>query len=191
MTTGAIVAGSVWAGGLATLVEKKSRRMELAYYCMSRALESFARCAPPRLPLHAQPAFVYTACLLRASLHAPSPAPSLAPGPRLRRCTAEWGWVRRKQLPARLDVLLFSAAIAAITHCYSGGSGRHRDVFRSKYLNVLDFVFGNTGERWGGLQGRRWGGLRGGQGAGGSEDACLMALARLRFSHQRRQLRGA
>lgn len=42
-TTGAIVAGSVWVGGLATLVEKKSRRMELAYYCMSRALESFAR----------------------------------------------------------------------------------------------------------------------------------------------------
>ena len=32
------------AGGLATLVEKKSRRMELAIYCLSRALESFALC---------------------------------------------------------------------------------------------------------------------------------------------------
>ena len=31
-------------GGLATLVEKKSRRMELAVYCLSRALESFALC---------------------------------------------------------------------------------------------------------------------------------------------------
>ena len=31
-------------GGLATLVEKKSRRMELAIYCLSRALESFALC---------------------------------------------------------------------------------------------------------------------------------------------------
>jgi hypothetical protein len=28
----------------------------------------------------------------------------------------------------------------------SGGHGAHRDVFRSKYLNVLDFVFGNSGE---------------------------------------------
>jgi hypothetical protein len=25
-------------------------------------------------------------------------------------------------------------------------NGRHRDVFRSKYLNVLDLVFGNAGE---------------------------------------------
>ena len=32
------------SGGLATLVEKKSRRMELAIYCLSRALESFALC---------------------------------------------------------------------------------------------------------------------------------------------------
>jgi len=40
---------------------------------------------------------------------------------------------------------MFSAATAAIMHCYSDGKGRHRDVFRSKYLNVLDFVFGNTG----------------------------------------------
>jgi hypothetical protein len=55
MTTGAIVAGSVWAGGLATLVEKKSRRMELAYYCMSRALESFARWAPASAPARAPP----------------------------------------------------------------------------------------------------------------------------------------
>lgn len=32
------------AGGLATLAEKKSRRMELALYVASRAVESFARC---------------------------------------------------------------------------------------------------------------------------------------------------
>lgn len=35
---------SAGAGGLATLLEKKSRRMELAVYCLSRALESFALC---------------------------------------------------------------------------------------------------------------------------------------------------
>lgn len=34
--TGAILAGSCWTAGLATLVEKKSRRMELAFYCLSR-----------------------------------------------------------------------------------------------------------------------------------------------------------
>lgn len=91
------------AGGLATLVEKKSRRMELAIYCASRALESFAL------------------------------------------CLVEWGFVRKRDVPKRIDVLMFSAAAAAIMHCYSDGRGRHRDVFRSKYLNVLDFVFGNTG----------------------------------------------
>lgn len=48
-------------------------------------------------------------------------------------------------IPARLDVLLFSVGCAAITHCYSDSHGQHRDVFRSKYLSVLDAVFGNTG----------------------------------------------
>lgn len=81
------------------------------------------------------------------------PPPQRVAMPCARRCTAEWGWVPRKQLPARLDVLIFSAAIASITHSYSGASGQHRDVFRSKYLNVLDFVFGNTGG-WAGLDGR-------------------------------------
>lgn len=60
-------------------------------------------------------------------------------------CVGQWGWVRRDALPQRTDVLLFSAATAAICHCYSDGGGRHRDVFRSKYLNVLDFILGNTG----------------------------------------------
>ena len=91
------------AGGLATLVEKKSRRMELALYCLSRVLESFAL------------------------------------------CLVEWGVVRRRALRFRLDVLMFAAASASIMHCYSDCRGRHRDVFRSKYLNVLDFVFGNSG----------------------------------------------
>jgi hypothetical protein len=35
-TTGAVITLSCWTGGLATLVEKKSRRMELALYCISR-----------------------------------------------------------------------------------------------------------------------------------------------------------
>lgn len=90
-------------GGLATLLEKKSRRMELALYCLSHATMSFAL------------------------------------------CLVEWGLVRERHVPARLDVLMFSAAAAAIMHCYSDGHGRHRDVFRSKYLNYLDFVFGSEG----------------------------------------------
>lgn len=43
-------------------------------------------------------------------------------------------------------MLLFSVGCAAIMNAYSGDNGKHRDVFKSKYLNVLDFVFGNTGE---------------------------------------------
>lgn len=102
-STGAIIAGSVWLGGLATLLEKKSRRMELALYVLSRSLESFSRC-----------------CI-------------------------DWGWLSPRSVPPRLDILLFAAGVGAITHCYSGNNGRDRDVFKSKYLNVLDFVFGNTG----------------------------------------------
>ena len=34
--TGDVIAASCWTGGLAVLVEKKSRRMELALYCVSR-----------------------------------------------------------------------------------------------------------------------------------------------------------
>ena len=77
--------------------------MELALYCASRALESWAQ------------------------------------------CLVEWGYVTPRSLPPRLDVIIFSCAVAAIMHCYSDDYGRHRDVFRSKYLNVLDFVFGNKG----------------------------------------------
>lgn len=38
----------------------------------------------------------------------------------------------------RVDVLIFSISTAIIMHCYA----IERDVFRSKYLNVLDWVFG-------------------------------------------------
>ena len=60
-------------------------------------------------------------------------------------CLVEWGYVSPTCLPPRLDVAMFSLAVAAIMHCYSDDHGRHRDVFRSKYLNVLDFIFGNRG----------------------------------------------
>ncbi|KAK9857997.1 hypothetical protein WJX84_005609, partial [Apatococcus fuscideae] len=96
--------------GLATLVEKKSRRMELAIYCMSRAVESF--------------------CL----------------------CLREWGWVSDRMVPPRLDILMFMAATGAIMHCYSDARGKHRDVFRSKYLNVLDFILGSKGFEEGSLK---------------------------------------
>jgi hypothetical protein len=58
----------------------------------------------------------------------------------------DWGWLSPRWLPPRLDVLLFAAGAGAILHCYSDSNGVHRDVFRSKYLGVFDFVFGNTGE---------------------------------------------
>jgi hypothetical protein len=53
----------------------------------------------------------------------------------------ELGWVPKRVQGWRHDVALFALAAAAIMHCYNA----ERDVFRSKYLNVLDFVFGNTG----------------------------------------------
>ena len=102
--SGLLLAMTCWTGGLATLAEKKSRRMELAHYCLARALES---------------------CAL---------------------CLASWGYVRGDRLPKRIDVVIFCAATGAIMHCYSDSHGKHRDVFKSKYLNVLDFVFGNTGD---------------------------------------------
>jgi hypothetical protein len=102
-TTAAGLALSCWTAGLATLIEKKSRRMELGLYCLSRALEAFALTA-----------------------------------------VAE-GWVSPNAAPRRLDVLMFSVATAAICHCYSDHYGERRDVFRSKYLAVFDFILGNTG----------------------------------------------
>ena len=108
--SGALLALTSWTGGLATLAEKKSRRMELAHYCLARAIESFAL------------------------------------------CLSSWGYVRGNLVPKRIDVIIFSAATAAIMHCYSDSRGCHRDVFKSKYLNVLDFVFGNTGGSFACLQ---------------------------------------
>ena len=60
-------------------------------------------------------------------------------------CLGEWGFVGSQSLPQRIDVALFTAASAAILHCYSDARGVHRDVFRSKYLNVLDFILGSSG----------------------------------------------
>jgi len=106
--SGRVVAASVWLAGLAVLLEKKSRRMELALYCLSRAVEAFTLAA------------------------------------------VTWGWLPLRTRSGwmahiRLDVVLFSAAAAAICHCYSDHDGARRCVFRSKYLTVFDFIFGNTG----------------------------------------------
>lgn len=94
---GPTIAIAAFPVGISVLLEKKSRRMELALYCFSRAIESFGICA------------------------------------------SKWGWIpSQKQIPKRVDVFMFSAATAVIMHCYNN----ERDVFRSKYLNVLDWVFG-------------------------------------------------
>lgn len=42
VNTGSVIASSIWLGGLATFVEKPSRRLELALFSTSRALESLA-----------------------------------------------------------------------------------------------------------------------------------------------------
>ncbi|KAL6902092.1 hypothetical protein ACP4OV_004968 [Aristida adscensionis] len=82
--------------GLALLIEKKSRRMEISLYCLARAIESFST------------------CMADAGL-----CPSI---------------LRVK----RVDVVVFSVAASIIMHCYA----QERAVFRSKYLDVLDWVFG-------------------------------------------------
>ena len=103
-----IAMGPGMLAGLATLLEKRSRRTELALYCAAHALESFAR------------------------MHAPGRG-GLKKG-RGRAQTPAWErW--------RLDVALFSLSASAILGCYSA----QRDVFRSKYLSVLDWVLGNQG----------------------------------------------
>ena len=96
----AIAAGPGTLAGLATLLEKPSRRSELALYCASRAVESYAM------------------------------------------CLNSWGYVRGDLWRRyRLDVALFSLSTAVIMGCYSA----ERDVFRSKYLSVIDWLFGNVG----------------------------------------------
>ncbi|KAG8377384.1 hypothetical protein BUALT_Bualt08G0027400 [Buddleja alternifolia] len=53
-------------------------------------------------------------------------------------CMADVGYMPRSKKLKRADVLIFSISTAVIMHCYA----MERDVFRSKYLNVLDWVFG-------------------------------------------------
>ncbi|KAH6756755.1 transmembrane protein [Perilla frutescens var. hirtella] len=53
-------------------------------------------------------------------------------------CMADAGYLSRSKNFKRADVLVFSISTAIIMHCYA----MERDVFRSKYLNVLDWVFG-------------------------------------------------
>ncbi|CAA0843380.1 Unknown protein [Striga hermonthica] len=53
-------------------------------------------------------------------------------------CIADSGHLPRSKHFKRADVVVFSISTAMIMHCYA----MERDVFRSKYLNVLDWVFG-------------------------------------------------
>lgn len=82
--------------GLALLIEKKSRRIEISLYCLARAIESFST------------------CIADAGL-----------------------WPNMLQIK-RADIVVFSVASSIIMHCYA----QERDVFRSKYLDLLDWVFG-------------------------------------------------
>ncbi|GKV41094.1 hypothetical protein SLEP1_g48673 [Rubroshorea leprosula] len=53
-------------------------------------------------------------------------------------CMADAGYLPQPENLKRADVVIFSISTAIIMHCYA----QERDVFRSKYLNVLDWVFG-------------------------------------------------
>ncbi|CAN8314237.1 unnamed protein product [Cochlearia groenlandica] len=53
-------------------------------------------------------------------------------------CMTDAGYIRPPKFLRRADVVVFSVSTAIIMHCYA----QERDVFRSKYLNVLDWVFG-------------------------------------------------
>ncbi|KAK2984638.1 hypothetical protein RJ640_006621 [Escallonia rubra] len=53
-------------------------------------------------------------------------------------CMADVGYLPQSKKVRRADVVIFSISTAIIMHCYA----IERDVFRSKYLNVLDWVFG-------------------------------------------------
>ncbi|XP_062097299.1 uncharacterized protein LOC133803321 isoform X1 [Humulus lupulus] len=53
-------------------------------------------------------------------------------------CMAEAGYLPQSKNFKRADVVVFSLSTAIIMHCYA----QEREVFRSKYLNVLDWVFG-------------------------------------------------
>ncbi|XVF36715.1 hypothetical protein REPUB_Repub19eG0081900 [Reevesia pubescens] len=53
-------------------------------------------------------------------------------------CMADVGYLPQSKNLKRADVVIFSLSTAIIMHCYA----QEREVFRSKYLNVLDWVFG-------------------------------------------------
>ena len=102
--------------GLATFLEKPSRRQELGVYCASRALEAVA------------------------VLVAGANAKRIASDESRKNARTKASFFLVKRL-ARFDVATFALASAAVMRCYAN----ERDVFRSKYLNVLDYVFGNQG----------------------------------------------
>lgn len=51
---------------------------------------------------------------------------------------ADVGYLPQSRKIKRADVMIFSLSTAIIMHCYA----QEREVFRSKYLSVLDWVFG-------------------------------------------------
>lgn len=53
-------------------------------------------------------------------------------------CARDAGYLPEYMNLKRADVVIFSISTAIIMHCYE----QEREVFRSKYLNVLDWVFG-------------------------------------------------
>ncbi|KAG8660379.1 hypothetical protein MANES_02G152700v8 [Manihot esculenta] len=53
-------------------------------------------------------------------------------------CTKDVGYLPQSKNLKRADVVMFSISTAIIMHCYS----QEREMFRSKYLIVLDWVFG-------------------------------------------------
>ncbi|CAI5485679.1 unnamed protein product, partial [Closterium sp. Naga37s-1] len=158
--TRATMAGGAFLCGLAVLLEKKSRRMELALYCFSRAIESFFICLaswgvlPPLSSLALFPALAKRYLSAKPAAGAPAAAigaGGAGTGSRATSGGCRGGGIVKESLSgvlpvaaavlqphALLDVALLAAAAGVIMQCYQS----ERDVFRSKYLNVLDWIFG-------------------------------------------------
>ncbi|CAI5493823.1 unnamed protein product [Closterium sp. Naga37s-1] len=152
--TRATMAGGAFLCGLAVLLEKKSRRMELALYCFSRAIESYFICLaswgvlPPLSSLALFPALAKRYLSTKSAAGAPG---GVGVGSRASAGGCRGGGIVKESLSgvlpvaaavlqphALLDVALLAAAAGVIMQCYQS----ERDVFRSKYLNVLDWIFG-------------------------------------------------
>ncbi|KAJ6793080.1 Uncharacterized protein M6B38_112675 [Iris pallida] len=114
----------------------------LSVYCSSAwawtclLFRTFERCSIPMVAMGTFPTGLALAIEKKSRRIELSLLPSTSHRELLR--LADAGLCPQASRLKRADVLVFSMATSIIMHCYA----REREVFRSKYLNVLDWVFG-------------------------------------------------